>query len=67
MLERTITIGHGSALARTIGNRCGALDGTYFDTTSDNGTRLSTPLETGVLSLLADERSGGFCLQYFGR
>ncbi|MGE0323690.1 MAG: hypothetical protein AB7K71_04350 [Polyangiaceae bacterium] len=67
VLERTITIGHGTALARTLGKRCGAIDGSFFNTTPEGGTRLSTPLESGVLSLLVDERSGEFCLQYFGR
>lgn len=67
VLERTITLGHGTALARTLGKRCGAIDGSFFNTTPEGGIRLSTSLESGVLSLLIDERSGEFCLQYFGR
>lgn len=67
MLERTIALGQGVAFVRTIGGRCGAVNGSFFNTTPENGTRLSTPLQSGVLSLLADQRSGGFCLQYFGR
>ncbi|MCA9640878.1 MAG: hypothetical protein KC492_09285 [Myxococcales bacterium] len=65
--ERTVSIGRGTALVRTLGKRCGAIDGAFFNTTPEGGTRLSTPLESGVLSLLVDERSGEFCLQYFGR
>lgn len=67
IVERTVTLGHGTALARTLGKRCGAIDGSFFNTTPEGGTRLSTSLESGVLSLLVDERSGEFCLQYFGR
>ncbi|MCA9643419.1 MAG: hypothetical protein KC492_22120, partial [Myxococcales bacterium] len=67
VLERTVSIGHGSARIRTLGKQCGAIDGAFFNTTPEGGTRLSTPLESGVLSLLVDERSGEFCLQYFGR